>query len=329
MPSKRATPWCWCTTWSPDLQVLEEALGIAPRAAAGAVGAAPAGEVGLGEQRQLERRAGCSPGRAAPPRWPAGRAARCRTDPRPRRTATGKANPCSPSSSCQPLGRRLRRRRTPRPVAVVRPAGGPGASRASASPTAGGHDRASTQPARRASRPRWPSTTPAPRCGRSSRSKSTCRRGRSRVRRRAPQVRARRRAQVGLLRRRCRTARSRSRRGSTEQDLGVVGPTQVEQHVLRRRPATRSQASMPSNTSPSARRCHCSRPHGSVASRRLGPLPHLLGGQQLPRREDPRPRSIVHRWPAGRPRRTRQPLDLVAPQVDAHRVRPRWRGTRR
>ena len=43
------------------LEVVEEALRVATRAAGGAVGAAATGEVVLGEHRQLDGRAGCSP----------------------------------------------------------------------------------------------------------------------------------------------------------------------------------------------------------------------------------------------------------------------------
>ena len=75
---------------------------------------------------------------------------------------------------------------------------------------------------------------------------------------------------------------------------------------------------MPSNTSPSARRCHCSRPHGwdatrrSARSRTSGPAAAPGTGNQRPGRSSAVRALVGHRELA-------QPLDLVAPQVDAHR----------
>ena len=76
--------------------------------------------------------------------------------------------------------------------------------------------------------------------------------------------------------------------------------------------------SMPSNTRPSARRSHCSRPHGSARDERRGRARTSSVGQQLAAREDldlgevGRRALVVHA-------ELGEAVDLVAPQVDAHR----------
>ena len=50
-----------------------------------------------------------------------------------------------------------------------------------------------------------------------------------------------------------------------------------------------------------------------------GARPHLVGGQQLPHREDPRLGDLARRTLIGH-REVRQAVDLVAPQIDAHGV---------
>ena len=50
-----------------------------------------------------------------------------------------------------------------------------------------------------------------------------------------------------------------------------------------------------------------------------GARPHLVGGQELPHREDPRLGDLARRTLIGH-REVRQTVDLVAPEIDAHRV---------
>ena len=76
---------------------------------------------------------------------------------------------------------------------------------------------------------------------------------------------------------------------------------------------------MPSNTWPSASRSHCSRPHRFVRSELGGALADRGGGEQLAGREDPRLVDVVGGALVG-DRERRQPVDLVAPEVDADRV---------
>ena len=79
-----------------------------------------------------------------------------------------------------------------------------------------------------------------------------------------------------------------------------------------------SQLSMPSNSVPSARRSHCSRPHGSVATSLAACARTVGDGDQLAGGEDERlvevvGAALVVDCELG------QPIDLVAPQVDADR----------
>ena len=76
--------------------------------------------------------------------------------------------------------------------------------------------------------------------------------------------------------------------------------------------------SMPSKWAPSARRSHCSRPHGSVATRRGGALAHLVARRELAGREDHRLGEVGDRALVVDAERG-EPVDLVAPQVDADR----------
>ena len=76
---------------------------------------------------------------------------------------------------------------------------------------------------------------------------------------------------------------------------------------------------MPSNIWPSASRSHCSRPHGSAAIEPLGPLAHLVGGQQLAAREHVDLVEVVGGALVA-DRELGEPVDLVAPQVDADRA---------
>ena len=87
----------------------------------------------------------------------------------------------------------------------------------------------------------------------------------------------------------------------------------------RRRLSHGSHDSMPSKVWPSARRSHCSEPHGCVCQQLGRARPHLLGREQLAHREDPRVVDVDRRALVGH-RELRQPVDLVAPQVDAHRM---------
>ena len=80
-----------------------------------------------------------------------------------------------------------------------------------------------------------------------------------------------------------------------------------------------SHDSMPSNSWPSASRSHCSRPHGCSRDQRGGALAHLVGGEQLAGREDARLGDVVGRALVG-DRERREAVDLVAPEVDAHRM---------
>ncbi len=76
---------------------------------------------------------------------------------------------------------------------------------------------------------------------------------------------------------------------------------------------------MPSKVWPSARRSHCSRPQGSDASECGGPLPDLLGGQQLPAGEELHLGAVDGGALVGH-RELAQAVDLVAPEVDADRL---------
>ena len=155
-----------------------------------------------------------------------------------------------------------------------------------------------------------------------SRSNSTCRRGRSAVSApsgSASQVRASTEARSASSARRS-AARSRMRRGSTSttrasacsrsgSTTGVSSPSSTSHG---------SQLSMPSKVWPSASRSHCSRPHGCGADERAGPVAHLGGGQQLAARED-LDLGAVDGGALVDDRELGEPVDLVAPEVDAHR----------
>ena len=116
-------------------------------------------------------------------------------------------------------------------------------------------------------------------------------------------------------------ARSRIRRGSTSSSFADGGSTSVSS---RPPPACQSsmshgsQLSMPSKCTPSDKRSHCSRPHGSVATSlaarsRTSRRRHQLAGREDAHLVDVADRSLI--VDAER----RQSVDLVAPQVDADR----------
>ncbi len=75
---------------------------------------------------------------------------------------------------------------------------------------------------------------------------------------------------------------------------------------------------MPSKVRPSARRSHWSRPQVGWPMQAGGPRPDLVGGQQLPAAEHLDLVEVDGRALVG-DRELGQPVDLVAPQVDAHR----------
>ena len=124
------------------------------------------------------------------------------------------------------------------------------------------------------------------------------------------------------------SARSRIRRGSTSTTLAVVG-----QHVGEQRRSSStshgSQLSMPSKRAPSASRSHCSRPHGSLGDqlRGAGADRRRSGSARGPGRSRTSSRSSVLRWSLTL--NVGEPVDLVAPQVDADRARRRSTGRRR
>ena len=80
-----------------------------------------------------------------------------------------------------------------------------------------------------------------------------------------------------------------------------------------------SHDSMPSKVCPSASRSQCSRPHGSVRQQLGRAGTHFLGRQQLAYGEEPRVVELAVRTLVG-DRELRQPVDLVTPEVDAHRM---------
>ena len=149
----------------------------------------------------------------------------------------------------------------------------------------------------------------------SSVSVSACRRGKRRSGSRA-HVRRQRAGEVVLL---------------GEQVVGPVAhPPRLDEHDLAASGSTSvssrssstshgSQLSMPSKRAPSARRSHCSRPHGSLGDE--------LGGARRARRRSASARgpgrcstsarSSMLRWSLTL--NVGQPVDLVAPQVDADR----------
>ncbi len=88
-----------------------------------------------------------------------------------------------------------------------------------------------------------------------------------------------------------------------------------------------SQASMPSNTSPSARRCHCSRPHGWVATRRSArSRTSGLGSSSRAPTICTESRSTVARWSATENSQSRS---TSSPQRSMRTARRRSPGRRR
>ena len=89
-----------------------------------------------------------------------------------------------------------------------------------------------------------------------------------------------------------------------------------------------SHDSMPSKTRPSLSRSHCSRPHGSSATSAAARARTSARGQELAGRED---RHLVEVGGGALvvDRELAEPVDLVAPQVDADRRVGRSTGTRR
>ncbi len=89
-----------------------------------------------------------------------------------------------------------------------------------------------------------------------------------------------------------------------------------------------SQLSMPSKCAPSDSRSHCSRPHGSVSTSLAARGAHVVGRHQLAGREDAHLGDVADRALVVHAERG-QPVDLVAPQVDADRGVGGRRDTRR
>ena len=290
------------------LEVLEEAGAVASARPRPAVGAAAAGEVALGDDRQLGRRqrdavvqrgdddVAAGPGEvaggAAVHRRGRGRgraAARRGGRPSPRRRRRRRRG--SRRRAAGSGGRRARsRRRRPGPTPTPATTGVSGRLR------------------RRVDRPR------RRRARSSRRSGSACRRGnglsgsRSHV-----DASALARSSSSASRS---MARSRIRRGSTSTTLAVAGSTSVSSCS----PSTShgSQLSMPSNRAPSARRSHCSRPHGSAptsfdARARTSSVGISSRAGKMQRLVEVVGRALVVDAEAG------QAVDLVAPQVDADR----------
>ena len=112
-------------------------------------------------------------------------------------------------------------------------------------------------------------------------------------------------------------ARSRSRRGSTIATSALAGSR--SERRCSSAVSHGSHDSMPSKVCPSASRSHCSRPHGSVRQQLGRAGAHFVGRQQLAYREQPRVGEVAVRTLVG-DRELRQPVDLVAPEVDAHRM---------
>ena len=107
--------------------------------------------------------------------------------------------------------------------------------------------------------------------------------------------------------------------GLDQDHLGVVAE-QVGAGAPRRRPAT--AATTPCRRTARRRRCgsHWWRPHGALGHQAGGPLAHGARRRPAPGSRTARPtaRSSVERWSADV--EPGQPVDLVAPQVDADRL---------
>ena len=283
------------------------------RAARRAVHAAAAGEVGFGDEREL--RAGQH--HAAVERRD--------DDVRTGRRARGVGSPTRSTSTPSPastVAQAVAPSRCPRPRehAVARRARSAREPAARARRRRRRRDRTRSRRAAacrgcRARRAR------APRCAfvcASSRSNGSDRRGKSSSSTAAPHVTASVVGERGLL---------------VEQLLGAVAqaPRLDEQRRARSsgsRSGSRcssavshgSHDSMPSNVWPSASRSHCSRaPRLRLRASSAARARTSSVGQQLARREDPRLVDVVRRALVG-DRELRQPVDLVAPEVDAHRV---------
>ena len=112
-------------------------------------------------------------------------------------------------------------------------------------------------------------------------------------------------------------ARSRSRRGSmiaTSADDGSRSGSRCSSEV-----SHGSHDSMPSNVLPSASRSHCSRPHGWVCSSSRARARTSSVGSSSRTGKIHDSRDLGRRTLVG-DREVREPIDLVAPQVDAHRM---------
>ena len=269
------------------LEVVEERARRRVRRGRGpAVGAAPAGEVGLGQHRQLD--AGQDEAPLERPRPRTSRSA----------TAVGRA-----SSSRDREPRRCRRRRRRRR---------PGSRRRCSSRELvdeRGCRRRRPGPTRRLdgrdvgrSRARSSPSTPAPRCGASSRSKGRCRCGNVAARGHAPRRRARCAARSASSARMS-AARSRMRRGSISRTCASSGSRSSEE--CSPSASHGSHDSMPSNVEA------LGEPLPLLAAPRLGaderarPGPGRRRSGSSSRQPNISTSGEVGRWSAGRPRRTR------------------------
>ena len=229
----------------------------------------------------------------------------------PGATLAGRASTPSPAStSCEPV-------RGPGavggehdavPVAArARAGGGPSAS---VSPTTGSKPVAARRGVSGASGVGSSDGRAGRRCARAAGRTSSERRGEVALAGRAPRGRERRRER-GLV---------------VEQLLGAVAHAAWARRAARARSSGSrsgsrcsrsvshgSHDSMPSNTWPSARRSHCSRPHGSLArrARRRGRGPRRWGAARGPGRCTPRRRRG---WSAGRRPRTPERRSTSSPQ---------------
>ena len=124
----------------------------------------------------------------------------------------------------------------------------------------------------------------------------------------------------------------RERRFLVEQLLGAIAQAaRLDERDERRAAGSRSGSrcssalshgshdSMPSNVAPSARRSHCSRPHGCVGSSSARAGAHLVRREQLAHREDRRGLDLGGGTLIG-DRELGETIDLVTPEVDSNRV---------
>ena len=101
-----------------------------------------------------------------------------------------------------------------------------------------------------------------------------------------------------------------------EQEHERVGAHEVEQHVLALGEPRAASSPCRRRSGPAARRSHCSRPHGSSAiSRSARSRTSSVGSSSRQPKISTRSRSSVERWSADG--ELGEPVDLVAPQVDA------------